>query len=163
MKLLARALLALALSSVTLFGAPAASDFQWMPDGKSMLVEMVKPNRGPAPREALAPTGPHVQESLGGGAPAPTYEDMMQNPHDEDLFQYYATSQLAIVDIASGVVTPVGKAGIIASAQISPNAQDLLVTTLHKPFSYLHPANAFPKEIEVWDRTGKALHKVASL
>jgi dipeptidyl aminopeptidase/acylaminoacyl peptidase len=68
-----------------------------------------------------------------------------------------------MVDLASGVVTPVGKAGIIASAQISPNAQNLLVTTIHKPFSYLHPANSFPKEIEVWDRTGKLLHKVASL
>ncbi|MGA3239206.1 MAG: prolyl oligopeptidase family serine peptidase [Bryobacteraceae bacterium] len=144
-------------------GGPAPSDFQWMPDGKTMLVEMVKPNRGPAPREPLTPVGPHVQESLGGGAPAPTYEDLMKNPHDEDLFQYYATSQLATVDLASGVVTPVGKAGIIASAQISPNAQNLLVTTIHKPFSYVHPANAFPKEIEVWDRTGKVLHKVASL
>ena len=144
-------------------GGGGPSDFQWMPDGKSMLVEMVKPNRGPAPHEPLTPTGPHVQESLGGGAPAATYEDMLQNPHDEDLFQYYATSQLAMVDLASGVVTPIGKAGIIASAQISPNAQNLLVTTIHKPFSYLHPANAFPKEIEVWDRTGKLLHKVASL
>src|SRR5580700_8168619 len=28
-------------------GGPAASDFQWMPDDKTMLVEMVKPNRGP--------------------------------------------------------------------------------------------------------------------
>jgi dipeptidyl aminopeptidase/acylaminoacyl peptidase len=144
-------------------GGGASSDFQWMPDGKSMLVEMVKPNRGPAPREPLVPTGPHVQESLGGGAPAATYEDMLQNPHDEDLFQYYATSQLALVDLASGVVTPVGKAGIIASAQISPNAQNLLVTTIHRPFSYLHPAGSFPKEIEVWDRAGKLLHKVASL
>jgi dipeptidyl aminopeptidase/acylaminoacyl peptidase len=144
-------------------GGPAPSDFQWMPDGKSMLVEMVKPNRGPAPREPIVPTGPHVQESLGGGAPAATFEDLLQNPHDEDLFQYYATSQLAMVDLASGVVTPVGKAGIIASAQISPNAQDLLVTTIHRPFTYRHPANAFPKEIEVWDRTGKLLHKVASL
>jgi len=144
-------------------GGGGASDYQWMPDGKTMLVEMVKPNRGPAPREPLVPAGPHVQESLGGGAPAATYEDMLQNPHDEDLFQYYATSQLATVDLASGVVTPVGKAGIIASAQISPNAQNLLVTTIHKPFSYLHPANSFPKEIEVWDRAGKVLHKVASL
>ena len=42
-------------------------------------------------------------------------------------------------------------------------ARDLLVTTIHRPFSYLHDARAFPKEIEVWDRAGKVLHKVASL
>jgi len=70
------------------------SDVQWMPDNKTLLVEIVKPNRGAAPREGV-PTGPHVQVSLGGGAPAPTLEDMLASPHDEDLFVYYATSQLA--------------------------------------------------------------------
>ena len=39
----------------------------------------------------------------------------------------------------------------------------MLVTTIHKPFSYLHAAREFPKEIEVWDRTGKVERKVASI
>ncbi|MGA2196502.1 MAG: prolyl oligopeptidase family serine peptidase, partial [Bryobacteraceae bacterium] len=137
-------------------------DVQWMPDNKNLLVEIVKPNRGAAPREPV-PTGPHVQESLGGGAPAPTLEDMLAGPHDEDLFVYYATSQLATVDLDSGKLTPLGKAGIIASARVSPNGKNLLVTTIHKPFSYLHAAGSFPREIEVWDLTGKVLRKVASV
>ena len=137
-------------------------DVQWMPGNKSLLVETVRTNRGPAPTEPI-PTGPHVQESLGGGAPAPTLEDMLASPHDEDLFVYYATSQLAIVDLDSGKLTPIGKPGIIASARISPNGKNVLVTTIHKPFSYLHAASAFPREIEVWDLTGKMLHNVASL
>src|SRR5260370_11499617 len=88
---------------------------------------------------------------------------MLQTPHDEDLFEYYATSQLALVDVASGKATPIGKAGIIESARISPDGKDILVTTIHRPFSYLHAAREFPKEIEVWDRAGKVLHKLASL
>ena len=143
--------------------APGPSDVQWMPDGKTLLVQMVKPNRGPAPAELLVPTGPHVQESLGGASPVVTHEDMLQTPHDEDLFEYYATSQLALVDVATGKATPIGKAGIIESARISPDGKDILVTTIHRPFSYLHDARAFPKDIEVWDRAGKVLHKVASL
>ena len=139
------------------------SDVQWMPDGKTLLVQMVKPNRGPAPAEPLVPTGPHVQESLGGASPVVTHEDMLQNPHDEDLFEYYATSQLALVDAATGKATPIGKAGIIESARISPDGKDILVTIIHRPFSYLHDARAFPKEVEIWDRTGKVLHKLASL
>jgi len=139
-----------------------SSDVQWMPDNQTLLVEIVKPNRGAAPREPV-PTGPHVQESLGGGAPAPTLEDMLASPHDEDLFVYYATSQLATVDLDSGKLTPLGKAGIVASARVSPNGKNLLVTTIHKPFSYLHSAGSFPREIEVWDLTGKMLHKVASI
>jgi dipeptidyl aminopeptidase/acylaminoacyl peptidase len=139
------------------------SDIQWLPDGKTLLVEIVKPNRGPAPPTPVVPPGPHVQESLGGAAPVVTHEDMLQNPHDEDLFEYYATSQLAAVDVATGKVTPVGKAGIIENVRISPDGKDLLVTTIHKPFSYLHAAREFPKEIEVWDRTGKVLRKIASV
>src|SRR5664280_565936 len=139
------------------------SDVQWMPDGKTLLVQLVKPNRGAAPAEPLVPTGPHVQESLGGASPVVTHEDMLQNPHDEDLFEYYATSQLALVDATTGKPTPIGKAGIIESARISPDGRNLLVTAIHRPFSYLHDARAFPKEIEIWDRTGKVLHKVASL
>ena len=135
---------------------------QWMPDAKTLLVTM-KPNRGAEPAEPAVPTGPHVQESLGGAAPVVTHEDMLQNPHDEDLFAYYATAQLATVDAATGKSTPVGKPGIISSARVSPNGKYLLVTTIHKPFSYLHPANEFPKEIEIWDMTGRVVRKVASL
>jgi len=144
-------------------GGGGGGNVQWMPDGKSLLVYSVRADRGPAPALPLVPPGPHVQESLGGGAPAPTLEDMLASPHDEDLFVYYATSQLAGVDLASGKATPIGKPAIIESVHISPNGKDLLVTTIHKPFSYLHSYNSFPKEIEVWDLAGKTLHKIASL
>jgi dipeptidyl aminopeptidase/acylaminoacyl peptidase len=145
-------------------GAGAGPSFvQWMPDGKALLVHMVKPNRGTAPPMPAVPPGPHVQESLGGAEPVVTHEDMLQNPHDEDLFEFYATSQLAMVDVATGKVTPVGKAGIVDNVRISPDGKALLVTTIHKPFSYLHAAREFPKEVEVWDRTGKVERKVASI
>jgi dipeptidyl aminopeptidase/acylaminoacyl peptidase len=139
-----------------------SSDVQWMPDGKSLLITMVKTNRGAPPPEPVVPKGPHVQESLGGAAPVVTHEDMLQNPHDEDLFEFYATSQLALVDAATGRIAPLGKPGIIESARISPDGKHLLVTTIHRPFSYLHSAREFPREIEIWDLTGKVLHKVAS-
>src|SRR3954466_9857418 len=45
-------------------GGNGPSDVQWLPDGKSLLVTMVKPNRGAAPPEPVVPKGPHVQESL---------------------------------------------------------------------------------------------------
>lgn len=144
-------------------GRGGGGPVQWMPDGKSLLVTLVNPNRGAPPAEPAVPTGPHVQESLGGAAPVVTHEDMLQNPHDEDLFAYYATSQIATVDLAGGKTKLIGKPGIIASAHISPNGKYLLVTTIHKPFSYLYQASEFPKEIEVWDLTGEVVHKVASL
>jgi dipeptidyl aminopeptidase/acylaminoacyl peptidase len=145
------------------FGGNAGpSDVQWMPNGTALLVEITKPNRGAAPAEPAVPVGPHVQESLGGASGSATLEDMLQNPHDEDLFEYYATSQLAIVDAATAKLTLVGKPAIIESVRSSPDGNYLLVTTLHRPFSYLLGYRSFPKEIEVWDRSGKAVHKIAS-
>jgi dipeptidyl aminopeptidase/acylaminoacyl peptidase len=143
-------------------GGGGGGPVQWLPDGKGLLVMTVKPARGPAPAESAVPEGPHVQESLGGAAPVVTHEDMIQNPHDEDLWEYYTTSQLATVDLATGKATPIGKAGIVESAHPSPDGKHILVTTIHRPFSYLHQYRAFPKEVEIWDRAGKLEHKVAS-
>jgi len=143
------------------FGGPP-SELQWMPDGKSLIAQIV-PRRGPAPADPSVPEGPHVQESLGGARGSATLEDMLQNPHDEDLFEYYATSQLALIDPASAKVTPIGKPAIFESVRISPDGAHLLVTTVHRPFSYLLSVRSFPREIEVWDLSGKMLHKVASL
>jgi dipeptidyl aminopeptidase/acylaminoacyl peptidase len=144
-------------------GGGGSSDVQWMPDGKALLVQTLKPGRGPAPPAPLVPTGPHVQQSLGGARGSATLEDMLQNPHDEDVFEYYATAQLALVDAAAGTLTTVGKPGMIERASISPDGSHILVTTVHRPFSYLLSVRSFPKEVEIWDRAGKMLHKVASL
>ena len=144
-------------------GGGAGGTVQWLADNRTLLVHAVRANRGPAPPEPLVPTGPHVQESLGGGRGVVTHEDMLQNEHDEDLFEYNATAQLATVDSITGKITPIGKPGIIESARPSPDGNYFLVTVIHKPFSYLYQARQFPKEIDVWDRAGKSLHHIASM
>src|SRR5262249_52769697 len=115
------------------------------------------------PAPPPAPPGPTVQESSGKAAPIRTFQDMLKDPHDEDLFDYYATSQLVIVDIAQEKITPLGKPGVIESSEPSPDGQHVLVVRHHRPYSYLHPASAFPKDVEVWDRDGKVELKLASL
>jgi dipeptidyl aminopeptidase/acylaminoacyl peptidase len=134
-----------------------------MADSRTLLVHEVRANRGTPPPEPLVPKGPHVQESLGGGRGVVTHEDMLQNEYDEDLFEFYATAQLATVDSVTGKVTPIGKAGIIESARPSPDGNYFLVTMIHRPFSYLYQARQFPKEVDVWDRTGKPVHHIASM
>jgi dipeptidyl aminopeptidase/acylaminoacyl peptidase len=136
-------------------------DVQWMPDGKTLLVQTVPATRGNPPAEPKSPEGPIIQESDGKRAPVRTYEDLLQNVHDEDLFDYYATTQLAL--IKNGVVTPVGKPGIFARVDPSPDGKHLLVSRIHRPYSYLLPEGDFPREVEVWSLTGKLEYKVASL
>ena len=135
----------------------------WLPDNRTLLVKSVPSGRGPAPDQPPVPKGPDIQESLGHAGPVPTYEDMLQNPHDEDLFEYYATTQLAKIDTTTGTVTPISKPGLLESVTPSPDGKNILVTRAHRPFSYLHPAREFPKEVEVWNPAGVLVYKVASL
>ncbi len=143
--------------------AAAADEFRWMPDGRSLLVKMLPPGRGKPPAPPAAPDGPTVQESYGKGAPVWTFQDLLRNPHDELLYEYYFTAQLALVDASSGKVTPLGKPAIFETALPAPDGQHFLVSRIHRPYSYLYPDRNFPKEIEVWDRTGRTVHKLASL
>jgi dipeptidyl aminopeptidase/acylaminoacyl peptidase len=136
---------------------------QWMPDSRTLLVRLIPATRGKAPPEPRAPSGPNVQESYGRGAPTQTFEDLLKNPHDEDLFDHYTQAQLAFVDSASGRAIPVGKPGVYEIAAPAPDGQHLLVARIHRPYSYLYPSENFPKEVEVWDRAGKVVHKLASL
>lgn len=135
----------------------------WLGDNRTLLVSLIPAGRGAPPVEPTIPRGPHVQESLGHAGPAPTYEDLLSTPHDEDLFDYYATAQLAYLDAASGKLTPLGKPGIYMTVRPSPDQKHLLVGWLHKPYSYQLPAADFPQEVVVWNREGKVEYQVASL
>lgn len=136
---------------------------RWMPDNRTLLVQTVPAGRGAPPAAEAVPTAPNVQESSGRPGPVRTYQDLLKNPHDADLFDYYATSQLALVDAESGRATPLGAPAVYEEAEPSPDGAHLLVARLQRPYSYLHPADDFPKEVEVWSRDAKVEHKLASL
>ncbi len=137
--------------------------FQWMPDGHTLLVEAVPSRRSHPPAEPKVPEGPVIQESDGKKATVRTYEDLLANAHDEDLFDYYATAQLLLVDMGGGSIIPVGKPAIFARVEPSPDGKHILVSRIHRPYSYLAPESEFPREVEVWDRNGKLEYKVASV
>ena len=136
---------------------------QWMPDNKTLLCPMVPLLRGYPPAAPRVPSGPVVQESEGKAAPVRTYEDMLQDRHDEDLFAYYATSQLMLVEPDRSRAFSCGKPAIYANAEPSPDGKHLLVNRVHRPFSYLLPVSEFPRDVEVWDRQGKVEARIANL
>lgn len=137
------------LNAVT--GAPCS----WMGGADALLCKTVPAARGAAPAEPAVPIGPTVSESDGRAVPAPTYEDLLKNPHDEDLFDFYATSQLARITVASGAVTPIGKPGVYTEASLSPDRHHLLISRTHRPYSYLVPYSQFPHVFQIWSATGQ--------
>jgi len=137
--------------------------FEWMPDNRTLLVKLVPAKRGAAPVEPTVPAEPNAQESSGKIAPVRTFEDLLRTPFDENLFEYYATSQLALADAGSGKITEIGQPSIFQSLDSSPDGSLIMVTRAHRPFSYLYPVFAFPREVEIWDTKGKVVYKLASL
>ena len=88
---------------------------------------------------------------------------MLKNQHDEDLFDYYAQSQLLRVDAVSGETAAVGKPGLYAALDPAPDGEHLLVETIHHPYSYLTTHARFAREVEVWNLRGALVRKIASL
>jgi len=136
---------------------------RWMPDGNALLCRLVPASRGAPPEAPRVPVGPIVQRNEGQTAPVRTYQDLLSSPHDAALFTYYATSQLALVDVASGTVTTVGQPAIFLDADPAPGGRHILVERVTPPFSYQVPVTSFPQEIEVWNLEGSRLVTIASI
>jgi dipeptidyl aminopeptidase/acylaminoacyl peptidase len=143
--------------------ATLGTPFQWMPGGKELLCRVVAAGRGSPPERPRVPAGPRILESAGKPAPVRTYPDLLQSPHDEELFDYYMTSELVLFDLVTNRTSFVGKPGIFADVEPSPCGRYLLVTRLVRPYSYLLPASGFAHEVEVWDRSGRLVVHVASV
>jgi dipeptidyl aminopeptidase/acylaminoacyl peptidase len=135
----------------------------WMPGSNELLCQTVPSNRGSPPSAARVPPGPVIQESSGKPSPVRTFQDLLQNAHDEDLFDFYATSQLTLVNLVDKRETPIGKPAIFKSIIPAPDGQHILIARNRRPYSYLLPATAFPKDVEIWDRDGKVVTTIANL
>lgn len=109
--------------------------------------------------KVAAPSGPIVQENLGRAAASRTYQDLIKNPYDEALFEFYATAQLVKNNLQTE--TPVAQPALYRSVNVSPDNNYILVTKIEKPFSYLVPAFGFPHTIDVIDFSGTVVHSLA--
>ena len=148
------------LDAFDLNAAYPGRPYEWHPDGDSLWVRKLPADQGEAPEKDRVPTGPSVQESRGRTAPARTYQDLLENEHDEALFEHYFTGRMARVSL-DGDHETVGEAGVISSFRPSPDGEHLLVTTLREPYSYTVPHFRFARTIDVWDNQGERVTRVA--
>ena len=141
---------------VAVAGAPCA----WR-TAEALLCRTVPAGRGAPPAAPAAPAGPIVQESEGRAAPNRTYQDLLASPHDERLFDHYATSQLAELAL-DGRVRPVGRPAVYVRALPSPDGRWVWTEAVHRPYSYVVPLSRFPLRMAVLDaatgREARVLH-----
>jgi dipeptidyl aminopeptidase/acylaminoacyl peptidase len=151
------------LSGSDRLNAAAGEPCDWLDDNASLVCTIVPAGRAAPPQEPRVPPGPNVHENHGKASPAPTFEDMLKTKYDDDLFEYFFTSQLATFDVAGGRKALVGKPAIVESVAPSPNGEYFLVSKVKRPFSHLYGMNGFPKDVEIWSRRGEVAKKIADV
>ncbi|MCW3087691.1 MAG: family peptidase, partial [Sediminibacterium sp.] len=134
--------------------------YTWL-DDNTILYKATTQSAANAPKRPITPKGPTVQQNLGKTAPSPTFQDLIKSPYDEQLFEFYATSQL--VQNKNGVETNIGKPGIISTFILSPDKKYMMVRTIKKPFSYLVTAGGYPSTVSINDLTGNVVKVLAEL
>lgn len=130
---------------------------QWLPDQRRLLVKTVV--AGERPERPRVPAGPIVQQTVRDqNAQVRTYQDLLQDSHDEDLLEFYGRSQLAIV--AGEQVRELGAPRLYSSVRPSPDGTLLLTTVVERPFSFVVPMSRFPRRTEVLDLSGEVRREV---
>ena len=130
--------------------------FQWA--GNNMLVYKTTVPGRQLSAKPPAPSGPIVQENLGKAAASRTYQDLIKNPYDEALFEFYGMAQLVKNDFVNE--TPIGSPALYRSFNLSPDKSFILVTKIEKPFSYLVPAYGFPHTVAILDMNGNQVKEL---
>lgn len=132
----------------------------WFADSKQLLIRML-----PAKRDEIIdtkknlPKGPITSVSDGTVSQNRTYQDMLKNPSDEANFVTLTTAELYKIDLNGNKVL-FAPAAIYVSENISPDGNYVLLTTLHKPFSYIVPLNRFPQTYTLFDASGNKLKTI---
>lgn len=134
-----------------------AGPFIWTDDSRHLIAVTIPTSREPTPETPRVPEGPVVSETSGKFSKASTYQDLLTSPHDERLFEHYATTQIVRVDTETGTITPLGEPDLYYGLRLSPDEKYLLVTRLRQPFSYRVPAGYFSRVVEVRDASTFAI------
>jgi dipeptidyl aminopeptidase/acylaminoacyl peptidase len=142
--------------------ATLVSTFEFSKDGKQIAAVLVPEGRAAMPQAPASPTGPTVKLAMETDKNRlRTFASLMSTPYDEQLLEWHATGQLALVDVAKGTAKKIGAPTMIRAIDLAPDAKYVRVTRMLKPFSYDVPVSSFGQIEEIWDDNGKALAKVS--
>lgn len=137
-------------------------NFVWVNDS-CLLVCTIPLSRGDPPKKPLVPFGPKIQSNEQKNIiQVRTFQDLLKDEYDEDLFDYYATSQLVLASL-DGMVKEIGPPAVYTSMDPSPDHKYLLISSIHRPYSFIVPCGRFPKKVEMWTADGKFVRQLCDL
>lgn len=142
--------------------ATLANPVSWLSNSYTVVFLSTATEGKTLPIKSRVPEGPVIEENLGKKAPSRTYQDLLKNPHDETLFDYYCTSQLWSISL-DGTEKAIGKPAVYNQQSTSPDGTMILTKAAVKPYSYLVPSGLFPHVVTVMDVNGNVVKKLADI
>ncbi|OVA16766.1 Peptidase S9 [Macleaya cordata] len=137
-------------------------NYVWVNDS-TLLICTIPSSRGDPPKKPLVPSGPKIQSNEQKNVvQVRTFQDLLKDEYDEDLFDYYATSQLLLASL-DGTVKAIGPPAVYTSLDPSPDEKYLLISSIHRPYSFIVPCGRFPKKVDIWTTDGKFVRELCDL
>ncbi|KHG24720.1 putative glutamyl endopeptidase, chloroplastic -like protein [Gossypium arboreum] len=137
-------------------------NYVWV-DNSTLLVCTIPLSRGDPPKKPLVPSGPKIQSNEQKTiVQVRTFQDLLKDEYDEDLFDYYATSQLVLASL-DGTVKEVGSPAVYTSLDPSPDEKYILISSIHRPYSFIVPCGRFPKKVDLWTADGNFVRELCDL
>lgn len=103
-------------------------NFVWVNDS-TLLVCTIPSSRGDPLKRPFVPSSPKIQSNEQKNTiQSRTYQDLLKDEYNEDLFEYYATSQLVLVSL-DGTMKKVGAPAIYTSMDPSPDGKYILISS----------------------------------
>ncbi len=130
--------------------ATVNTSFAWTPDSRSIVTTLVPAGRGAAPAAPAVPTSPQVRITTPDENRVRTYPDLLQDPFEMELLEYYSTGQLAVIEVQARSAHSLGEPAMITEVDVSPDGQFALVSTMRGPFSYTVPRSQFATAQAIW-------------
>ncbi|KAG7971045.1 hypothetical protein I3843_07G115900 [Carya illinoinensis] len=137
-------------------------NFVWV-NNSTLLVSTIPLSRGGPPSKPLVPAGPKIQSNEQKNViQVRTFQDLLKDEYDEDLFDYYTTTQLVLASV-DGTVKEIGPPAVYTSMDPSPDGKYLLISSIHRPYSFIVPCGRFPKKVNLWTTDGKFVRELCDL
>lgn len=140
--------------------ANMGSTLNWFKDNQNLLIKVLPSDRKPLIDTDIAvPSGPTISESDGEKAQNRTYQDLLKTPNDEFNFEQLARSEIKKVSI-NGKIENFLAADMYRGIDFSPNGENIMITTIKRPFSYLVTYSRFPSETKIYNTSGSKINTV---
>lgn len=139
--------------------------YSWL-DDNTLVAATVPAGCSAPPSRPPVPAGPRIQDnSSGKKSQNRTWTDLLKDEHDGEVFEYYGTSELVLLDVRqeSSEGEVIAPPRMYTEVVSSPDSQFVLACWLSRPFSTAVPAGRFPVTLQLWDRKGTPIRTIASL